>query len=228
MSHNKTFARFIISKTKRGVDDERKWFSSVKLTTGLLLNFQLRPTTRQSWSYSLWKSVETIFRTAMMEGEEIYSNFHSYTLRCTIHPFSPASLSDVLFLLSSLLVHSLLPRVSCFFNLLFLSPLFLFFLFLFFFFLFIPLLRYTVRKYTVWNTKDLFTYVEREKGRTCYGKVVEKSQLPEIRTTIKEIKIVCLAWSTTGLPWDSAVFFFTFFFGYVPSGQPMDRSVFYT
>lgn len=134
MSHNKTFARFIISKTKRGVDDERKWFSSVKLTTGLLLNFQLRPTTRQSWPYSLWKSVETIFRTAMMEGEEIYSNFHSYTLRCTIHPFSPASLLDVLFLLSSLLVHSLLPRVSCFFNLLFLSPLFLFFLFLFFFF----------------------------------------------------------------------------------------------
>lgn len=144
-------------------------------------------------------------------------------LHVTLHD---PSLSDVLFLLSSLLFHSLLPRVSCFFNLLFLSP--LFFIFPLLFFLFVPLLRNTVRKYTAWNTKDPFTYVEQEKGRTCYGKVVEKSQLPEIRTTIKEIKIVCLAWSTTGLPWDSAVFFFTFFFGYVPSGQPMDRSVFCT
>lgn len=226
MSHNKTFAWFITSKTQwGGGDDERKWFSSVKLTTGLLLNFQLRPTTRQSWPYSLWKSVQTIFRTAMMEGEEIYSNFRDYTLRCTIHSFSPSSLSDVLFLLSSLLFHSSLPRVSCFFNPFFLSS---FFYFSCVFFLFVPLLRNTVRKYTAWNTKDLFTYVEREKGRTCYGKVVEKSQLPEIRTAIKEIKIVCLAWSTTGLPWDSAAFFFTFFLCYVPSGQPMDRSVFCT
>lgn len=109
-----------------GGDDERKWFSSVKLTTGLLLNFQLRPTTRQSWPYSLWKSVQTIFRTAMMEGEEIYSNFRDYTLRCTIHSFSPSFLSDVLFLLSSLLFHSSLPRVSCFFNPFFLSSFFYF------------------------------------------------------------------------------------------------------
>lgn len=158
-----------------------------------------------------------------MEGEEIYSNFRDYTLRCTIHSFSPSSLSDVLFLLSSLLFHFLESLVSLI--LFFFPP---FFIFPVSFFLFVPLLRNTVRKYTAWNTKDLFTYVEREKGRTCYGKVVEKSQLPEIRTAIKEIKIVCLAWSTTGLPWDSAAFFFTFFLCYVPSGQPMDRSVFCT
>lgn len=226
MSHNKTFARFIISKTKRGVDDERKWFSSVKLTTVLLLNFQLRPTTWQSWSYSLWKSVETIFRTAMMEGEEIYSNFRGYTLRCTIPfllvPFQTSFSFFLLFCFIRCFLESLVSLIFFFF------PPFFFIFPVSSIFLFVPLLRNTVRKYTARNTKDLFTYVEQEKGRTCYGKVVEKSQLPEIRTTIKEIKIVCLAWSTTGLLWDSAVFFFTFFFGYVPSGQPMDRSVFCT
>lgn len=171
--------------------------------------------------YSLWKSVETIFRTAMMKGEEIYSNFHGYTLRCTIHSFQTYFSFFLLFCFIRCFLESLVFLIFFFF-----PPFFLFFRF--FFFLFVPLLRNTVRKYTAWNTKDPFTYVEQEKGRTCYGKVVEKSQLPEIRTTIKEIKIVCLAWSTTGLPWDSAVFFFTFFFGYVPSGQPMDRSVFCT
>lgn len=171
--------------------------------------------------YSLWKSAETIFRTAMMKGEEIYSNFHGYTLRCTIHSFQTYFSFFLLFCFIRCFLESLVFLIFFFF-----PPFFLFSRF--FFFLFVPLLRNTVRKYTAWNTKDPFTYVEQEKGRTCYGKVVEKSQLPEIRTTIKEIKIVCLAWSTTGLPWDSAVFFFTFFFGYVPSGQPMDRSVFCT
>lgn len=131
------------------MDDERKWFSSVKLTTGLLLNFQLRSTTRQSWPYSLWKSAGTIFRTAMMEGEEIYSNFRDYTLHCSIHPFSPSSLSDVFFLLPSLLFHSLLPRVSCFFNPLFLSPIFFYFCCFFLFFVRSPLTKHSKKVYGV-------------------------------------------------------------------------------
>ena len=114
----------------------------------------------------------------------------------------PLLLLLLLFLLSKVSSFVASLRVSYFFNL-------LSFLFFPFFFL-VPLSSNTVRKYAG-NTKDLFTYVGREKGRTCHGKAEEKSRLAEIRTTIKEIKIVCLVRPTTGLPWDSASFFVPLF-----------------
>lgn len=78
--------------------------------------------------YSLWKSVETIFRTAMMKGEEIYSNFHGYTLRCTIHPFQTYFSFFLLFCFIRCFLESLVFLIFFFF-----PPFFLFFLFLFFF-----------------------------------------------------------------------------------------------
>lgn len=188
-------------REKREVEKLR---GSLKVKSAVLPAFSV--STRAD---SLLESGEMIFRARFIQ---IFVELDGYDLLLLLllFPFRRSLLSSV----------SLPPSE-------FLISLTFFLFFSFFSLSLVPLASNTVRKYAG-NTKDLFTYVGREKGRTCHGKAEEKSRLAEIRTTIKEIKIVCLVRPTTGLPWDSASFLSPFSLSsFVPS-VPSTRTPFST